>query len=144
MMAFLSLIQMILALFSFIVLYIGRNLLVNYRAARKTGLPLIVLPFDTGYPLWMIVDRKVVRLCRRLPFGSGTFTRFNCRGWEILDRYKAHEELGDAILFVTPGKNYLQLCDAEAVADIFHRRVDFPRPPEATSKPSNLVFCPQV
>ena len=116
------------------VLYFLYGLLVNYNAARKTGLPLIVLPFDCGNPLWLIIDRKIVQLVRRIPFCSGTFTRFNWRGWEIWDRYRAHQQLGDAIFFVTPGKNYLQICDAEAVSEIFQRRADFCRPPETTGK----------
>lgn len=116
------------------VLYVLRGLLVNYNAARKTGLPLIILPFDSGNPLWMIIDRKIVQFIRRIPLCSGTFTRFNWRGWEIWDRYRAHQQLGDAIFFVTPGKNYLQLCDAEAVSEIFQRRADFPRPTESTGK----------
>ena len=123
-----------LALSLVIVHYVLYGLLVNYSAARKTGLPIIVLPFDCGNPLWLIIDRKVMQWVRRLPFGSGTISRFNWRGWEIWDRYRAHRELGDAIFFVTPGKNYLQLCDAEAVSDIFLRRTDFPRPPESTGK----------
>ncbi|KAI4119507.1 MAG: hypothetical protein LQ345_000609 [Seirophora villosa] len=116
------------------VLLILYRLLVNYNAARGTGLPIIVLPVDCGNPLWLILDRKIAQWVRRSPVGSGTFTRFNWRGWEIWDRYHAHQELGDAILFVTPGKNYLQLCDAEAVSDIFQRRADFLRPPESTGK----------
>ncbi|KAL8982596.1 MAG: hypothetical protein Q9205_002944 [Flavoplaca limonia] len=125
-----------------IVLYPLYSLAVNYNAARKTRLPLIILPFDCGHPLWLIIDRKVAQWVRRLPFGSGTFTRFNWRGWEIWDRYRAHLELGDAIFFVTPGKNYLQLCDAEAVSEIFQRRADFPRPPESTEMLN--VFGPNV
>lgn len=70
--------------------YFLYGLLSNYNAARKTGLPLIVLPFDCGNPLWLIIDRKIVQLVRRIPFGPGTFTRFNWRGWEIWDRYKAY------------------------------------------------------
>ena len=116
------------------VLYVLYGLLVNYDAARKTGLPIIILPFDCGNPLWLIIDRKVMQWVRRLPFGSGTISRFNWRGWEIWDRYRAHQELGDAIFFVTPRKNYLQLCDAEAVSEIFQRRADFPRLLEATGK----------
>lgn len=116
------------------VLLILYRLLANYNAARRTGLPIIVLPVDCGNPLWLILDRKIAQWVRRLPVGSGTFTRFNWRGWEIWDRYHAHQELGDAIFFVTPGKNYLQLCDAEAVSDIFQRRANFLRPPESTGK----------
>ncbi|KAL8635664.1 MAG: hypothetical protein Q9228_006869 [Teloschistes exilis] len=124
------------------VFYVLYGLLVNYKAARETGLPLIVLPVDCGNPLWLIVDRKIVQFMRRIPFCSGTFTRFNWRGWEIWDRYRAHEELGDAILLVTPGKNYLQLCNADAVSDIFQRRADFLRPPAATEMLN--VFGPNV
>lgn len=115
-------------------LYVLYGLLVNYNTARKTGLPFIVLPFDSGNPLWLIIDRKIVQFVRRIPFCSGTFTRFNWRGWEIWDRYRAHQQLGDVIFFVTPGKNYLKLCDAEAVSEIFQRRADFSRPPESIGK----------
>ena len=117
-----------------IVLYALNKLLINYNAARSTGLPVIVLPFDCGNPLWLIIDRKIVQLVQCIPFCSGTFTRFNWRGWEILDRFRAHQQLGDAIFFVTPGKNYLQICDADAVQEIFQRRADFVRPPESTGK----------
>lgn len=108
------------------VCYVLYGLKVNYDVARKTGLPIIVLPFDSGHPLWMIIDRQIVQFVRRIPLCSGNFTRFNWRGWEIHDRYRAHQQLGDVFLFVTPGKTYLQLCDAEAVSEIFQRRSDFP------------------
>lgn len=67
------------------VFYILYGLKVNYDDARKIGLPIIVLPFDSANPLWMIIDRKVVQLVRRIPYCSGNFTRFNWRGWEIHD-----------------------------------------------------------
>ena len=94
----------------------------------------MVLPIDSGNPLWMSVDTQLIRLFKYSPFGKGHFTRFNWRGWEIQDRYRAHQELGDAFIFVTPGKNWLQLCNAEALADVFHRREDFVRPTEMLGK----------
>ena len=94
------------------VLRVLYGLLVNYNPARKTGLLLIVLPVDCGNPLWLIIDRKIMQLIRRIPFSSGTFTWFNWRGWEIVDRYRAHQQLGDAILFVTPGENYLSITSS--------------------------------
>lgn len=100
--AVLALLALLLGVF-----YILYGLKINYDDACKTGLPIIVLPFDSANPLWMIIDRKVTQqqLVRRIPFCSGNFTRFNWRGWEIRDRYRAHQQLGDALLFVTPGKN---------------------------------------
>ena len=97
-------------------------LAVNYYHARKTGLPLVFLPIDSGNPLWMAIDTRILPFFRYLPWGFKNFIRFNWRGWEIQDRYKAHLELGDAFVFVTSGKNWLQLCNAEAIADIFARK----------------------
>lgn len=122
-----------------VVLYVLYGLILNYNAARSTGLPFIVLPVDCGNPLWLVIDRKIAQFVRRIPFGSGTFTRFNWRGWEIWDRYKAHQQFGDTIIFVTPGKNYPQLCDAEAVSEILQRPADFPRPRESTGKFPSLT-----
>ena len=82
----------------------------------------------------MSVDTQFIRLFKKSPFGNGRFTRFNWRGWEIQDRYRTHQELGDAFVFVTPGKNWLQLCNAEALADVFQRREDFVRPIEMLRK----------
>lgn len=112
------------------ILYNFYCLLVNYFEAQKTGLPLVILPIDSGNPLWMNIDTRVLPFFRRLPFGFKNFTRFNWRGWEISDRYRAHQELGDAFILVTPGKNWLQICNAEAVADIFARKREFTRPTE--------------
>ncbi len=105
-------------------------LALNYYQARKIGVPLVILPIDPGNPLWMTIDTKIIPFFKRLPFGSGNFTRFNWRGWELEDRFRAHVQLGDIFIFVTPGKNWVQICNAEALADIFHRRGDFVRPTE--------------
>jgi hypothetical protein len=72
------------------ILYVAYCLAVNWSQARKTGLPLVILPIDCGNPLWMSIDTRVLPFFRRLPFGFKSFTRFNWRGWEIEDRYKAH------------------------------------------------------
>ncbi|RYC61640.1 hypothetical protein CHU98_g4574 [Xylaria longipes] len=102
----------------------------NYQSARKLGIPLRILPISHGNPFWMIVDRRIIRYIRRLPFGNCSFTRYNWRGWEIGDRCRSHLEMGDIYMQVTPGKNWLYLCDPESLLDVFRRRSDFPRPLE--------------
>jgi hypothetical protein len=59
------------------VLYIAYCPAMNYAQARKTGLPLVVLPVDCGNPLWMSIDTRVLPFVRRLPFSFTNFTRFS-------------------------------------------------------------------
>ncbi|KAL8837432.1 MAG: hypothetical protein Q9170_002516 [Blastenia crenularia] len=113
------------------ILYSWYCLWQNYQIARKIGVPLIIIPISHENPLWMVVDKKFfIPLFERFPFGTGTFTRYNWRGWEFADKSKSHEELGDVFVVVTPGRNWLYLCNAEALLDVFQRRTDFPRPLE--------------
>ena len=65
-----------------------------------------------------------------LPFGSGSFTRYNYRGWHYDGRSKAFEELGEVYAMVGPGGIGLHVCNEETITDIFHRRNDFKRPLE--------------
>jgi len=85
------------------IIYVLYCLAVNYSGLRKTDLPLVVLPIESSNPLWMRVDTRVLPFFRSLPFGFRNFTRFNWRGWEIQDRYRAHQELGDAFIQETIG-----------------------------------------
>lgn len=120
-----------IACFSLVIawtIYSGLCLLRNYSSARKLDLPIRVLPISRGNPFWMIVDSKVTSFFRRLPFGDNNFTRYNWRGWEVRDRYRSHLEMGDAYVQVTPGRNWLYLCNSEALLEVFRRRFDFPRP----------------
>ena len=118
------------------VLYSWYCLFINYLTARKIGVPLVIIPVSHENPLWMIVDKKIfIPLFERLPFGSGNFTRYNWRGWEFQDKNKSHLEKGDVFVVVTPGRNWLYLCNAEALLDVFQRRADFPRPLELFGRP---------
>ncbi|KAI1762853.1 cytochrome P450 [Hypoxylon sp. FL1150] len=116
----------------------------NYIAARKIGVSIRILPVSHENLLWTIVDRKVVSFFKKLPFplGNGSFTRYNWRGWEVEDRHRSHLEMGDAYVHVTPGKNWLYLCDPEALMEVFERGSDFPRPLQ-TSEPLN-IFGPNL
>jgi hypothetical protein len=122
--------------------YTGYCLFANYWIIRNIGLPLRVVPISPENPLWMIVDKKVfIPIFERSPFGTGSFTRYNWRGWEFKDKAQSHLEMGDAFVLITPGRNWFYLCNAEALADVFHRRVDFPRPLEIFGLGNHLAFC---
>lgn len=118
------------------VLYSAYCLALNYQIARIVGVPLVVIPISPENVLWIIAGNYLIPLFKRLPFGNGTFTRFNRHGWQTSDNGKAHLELGDAFITVTPGKNWLYVCNAEALTDIFRRGSDFPRNLETIGKTS--------
>lgn len=78
----------------------------------------------------MLIEKFFIPILKLFPFDSGNFTRYQRLGWEFEDRSKTHEELGDAYMAVTPGKNWLYICDHEAISDLLHCRNEFKRPLE--------------
>jgi hypothetical protein len=112
-------------------LYSWYCLFLNYFIARKVGIPLRVIPISHENPLWMVVGKSVfIPLFEKLPFGTGSFTRFNWRGWEFGDKYHAHQEIGDIFMVVTPGRNWVHLCDPEALSEVLKKEHQYPRPME--------------
>ncbi|KAI8626363.1 cytochrome P450 [Xylariaceae sp. FL1651] len=104
------------------------SLLRNYLAARTIGVPIRFIPISPLNPFWTLVDRSILTVLRRFPFGDNSFTRYNWRGWEVEDRYRSHNEMGDMWVLVTPLKNWVYVNDPDALMSIFKRGSDFPRP----------------
>lgn len=121
-----------LVLTSLWALYSSFYLLRNYTKARKIGLPIRIIPISHTNPFWMLVDRRILSIVKRLPFGDNSFTRYNYRAWELADRYRSHQEMGDAFIIVTPGRNWLYISNPDTLTDVFRRRSDFPRCLELT------------
>ncbi|KAJ4289897.1 hypothetical protein N0V90_011230 [Kalmusia sp. IMI 367209] len=120
------------------------SLLRNYLVARQVGLPIVIVPISPENPVWMLLARYILPALQYIPFGNGHFTRFCHIGWEFDERSRAHLELGDAFMFATPGKNWIYLCDADAVHDIIKRERygDFARPVELLAMLD--VFGPNI
>jgi hypothetical protein len=114
------------------VLWTGWNLARNYRAAQKVGLPIVIVPISPENPIWMILARYFLPIIQYFPFGNGYFSRFCHIGWEYDEKTRAHLELGDALMFATPAKNWIYLCNADAAHDIIkrERQGEFERPAE--------------
>jgi cytochrome P450 len=136
-----------LALLSPIVLFLiatNWSLYCNYLIARKVGLPIIIVPISPENPIWMLLARYILPIIQHIPFGNGHFTRFCHIGWEFDEKAGAHIELGDAFMFATPGKNWIYLCDADAVHNIVRRerQGEFARPVELLAMLD--VFGPNI
>jgi hypothetical protein len=102
----------------------------NYLRARQMGLPIKIIPIDHMNPLWAVLDRKIVPLVKLLPFGLGnnSFTRYNFRGFELEDKTRSHDEMGDAFILVSPRYVWVYINDPESVMDCLRRKADFKHP----------------
>ena len=121
---------MALLLFSIpLVVWTAYRLASNHAAARHVGVPVVVVPVNLQSPLWMLtsdyLESYIDRVLSRIPFGSGSFTRYAHRGWDVRDRAKLFLELGDAFIPITTGNNWLYVCNAEAFAQLLQRRNEF-------------------
>jgi hypothetical protein len=115
-------------------IWLAHRLITNYAIARRVGVSVVVIPVDPESPLWMLTSDYlgpfIDRVLSWIPFGSGSFTRYAHRGWDVHDRAKSFLELGDAFILITTGKNWLYVCNAETVAEMLQRRKEFERPLE--------------
>ncbi|KAH3969293.1 hypothetical protein HBI81_072260 [Parastagonospora nodorum] len=128
---------MIEYLIATVVAYVGWCMVcleLNYRRASSMGIPLIRVPVDyLNVPfqviephIFTIIDLLPASIVKRLP----TFVPYMRRGWFFHAKANPHVRYGPAFALVTPRTIWMQVCDSEAVHEIFTRRSDFLRPQE--------------
>lgn len=120
------------------IIYCAYCLALNYRIARKVGVALIVILISLDNVVWIIIEKYFIPLFKRLPFENGIFTRVNRHDWQANDYDKAHLNLDDAFITVTPEKNWLYVCNAETLTEILRRGSNFPRALEIVGE---IVFA---
>jgi hypothetical protein len=111
----------------------------NYRRTLSMGVPLIRLPIDPMNIPFQVIEPHLFRVLDFLP----VLLIPNCiwylrRGWFFPDKADTHVRYGPIFAFVTPRGVHVYISDADAIADIFRRRLDFKRPIENYSM---SMFC---
>lgn len=108
------------------------SLLLNYKAARRIGLPVIISPVSSLDPLWILTYRAlpILRLLKSLPFCLGKWGRCTYMGWSFDDKYALHKELGLAFTLVTPSLNEVWIADPDAAHVVLSRRKEYIKPAE--------------
>ncbi|KAF4618988.1 hypothetical protein G7Y89_g14859 [Cudoniella acicularis] len=119
--------------------WVVHRLTTNYSIAKRVGVPVVVIPVDPESPLWMLTSDYlgpfIDCVLSWIPYGSGSFTRYAHRGWDVHDKAKSFLELGDAFILVTTGKNWLYICNADTIMELLQRRKEFDRPVEIMGPP---------
>ncbi|KAK8862716.1 cytochrome P450 [Apiospora arundinis] len=124
------------ALVAATLLYSVAGLYTNYQKVRKTGIPVIVSPFYTFNPLWIIAQswfapRKwFLPLCRLLPEPFSLFTRVVLMDWPKEDGCELHDRFGPAFWVISPGTIQLMCSDPVANEEIISKYKAWPKPPE--------------
>jgi cytochrome P450 len=90
----------------------------NYVTARKTGLPLLISPFNPFNPLWILSRPYINPFLSYLPFGLGNSTKYNYLGYTWRDQNRLHTRYGKAYIIVTPDENHLVVGDTQGCDQI--------------------------
>lgn len=93
-------------LFVVFVVFRGYNLTRNYIAARKFGLPIIVLPVSFE-DVWWIPIRPLFSWVERLPFGLGSWYVYTEMGWPTVDGNRTSVRLGENYIVCSPYSNQI-------------------------------------
>jgi hypothetical protein len=115
----------------------------NYRLAQKMNIPIIILPASGDNPVWLLLGGPILAVLRFF-FGEIDLVTYGTPGWGSVVKHRMHEELGNAVIHVSPGHNWLYVCDAEAINDIFKRSKDFDRPPDLLGKRPSAPFIAKI
>lgn len=104
----------------------------NLAAAKKSGIPYVIVPFYRSNRLYQLSQLLVVPVVRKLPI-SWTEPWFDLTlewGWHM--RYQPFKRLGtDTFLTVSPERNELYTASADVINQITTRKNDFPKLLEA-------------
>ena len=123
------------------------TLIRNIVAARRSELNFVVVPF-TEVELLSVFLTPLLRqfyndylLENR---GWPRWCRFLIRDWAWEDRGRAHSELGNVFLVVSPSEIICYSADSRFNRDAFNRRADFVKPRDKYSKLISLNILPRV
>lgn len=119
------------------ILWTSISLLLNYRAARKLALPIIISPLSALNPLWMLTLKLFPVLpgfLQLFPFGLGKWARCSYIGWTFQDKCALHDELGLVFVLVTPSGNELWVADPNTAHIVLSKRKEYVKPTEMYSE----------
>ena len=101
----------------------------NLAAAKKSGIPYVIVPFYQNNRLWQLSQGFVAPVLRKLPSSwTDPWLELNVMEWGWERKYEPFKRLGtDTFLAVSPSRNMLYTADADVIGQMTSRRNDFPK-----------------
>lgn len=102
------------------VIWTAYTLTTHYRQAKRLGVPILISPVGVSNLIWLILQDAVAGHIARLPFGLGSWVRYNRRSWiwQFSDRGKIHQEYGPIIAHVTPAEIQIWIADKDVANEV--------------------------
>ncbi|KAI6710808.1 hypothetical protein JHW43_006682 [Diplocarpon mali] len=108
------------------------GLLNNIAAAKRSGLPYILVPVNIYNPAWLITHKLWIQIFSYLPNSwSEKWLPYIMPDWVWDLQFDPFEEKGEVFLQVSPGSIQIWLVNAEALHQVTSRREAFPKPLES-------------
>jgi cytochrome P450 len=103
-------------------------LLVNYIAALKLGIPIIILPFSQEDGLFMLL-RPYLTFLQHLPLGLGSWFTYADMGWPMADGYDTVSRLNsETFVLVSPTRLSIWTAYPDAAERVYKASWDMPPP----------------
>ena len=101
----------------------------NLAAAKKSGIPYVILPFYQQDRLWQLSQNFVAPVLRKLPTSwTEPGLELSLINWDWQRKYEPFKRLGtDTFLAVSPQRNILFTAEADVIGQMTSRRNDFPK-----------------
>ena len=101
----------------------------NLVAAKKSGIPYLVVPFYQQNRLWQLLQPFVFPILRRFPTSwTQPWLDLIARDWGWQRKYEPFKRLGtDTFLTVSPWRIQLSTAEADVISQITSRKNDFPK-----------------
>lgn len=103
------------------------RLAVNYVAARRLGIPIIVLPVSFE-DTWWILLKPLFAWVKNLPFGLGSWYAYTDIGWPTEDGIATVSKLGETFVLVSSNRNQIVTAYPPAVERVYKDTKTFIRP----------------
>ena len=101
----------------------------NIAAAKKSGIPYVIVPFYQQNRLWQLSQAFIAPVLRKFPSSwTESWLDLNLVDWTWTKKYEPFKRLGtDTFLAVSSQRNILYTADADVISQMTSRRNDFPK-----------------